>query len=151
MTIDFLGRLEQKVQPMSEHHRNENQSEDWTYRPAGKLEGRTAIITGGDSGIGRATCLYYVREGADVAIVYLDRDNPDAQDTKRQVEAAGRRCLTFPGNVGDESFCKKVVEETVKTFGKLDILINNAAEQQPRDNIKDVPTKQLESTFRTNF
>ena len=85
---------------MSKNDRNKNQSEDWTYRPAGKLEGRTAIITGGDSGIGRATCLYYVREGADVAIVYLDRDNPDAQDTKRQVEAAGRRCLTFPGNVG---------------------------------------------------
>jgi NAD(P)-dependent dehydrogenase (short-subunit alcohol dehydrogenase family) len=126
-------------------------SEDWSYRPAGKLEGMTAIITGGDSGIGRATALFYAREGADVAIVYLADDNPDAADTKRKVEAEGRRCLAFPGDVGDESFCGKVVEETIKAFGKLDILINNAAEQHPRENIEDISSGQLERTFRTNI
>src|SRR4051794_29428458 len=104
--------------------------EDPEYRAAGKLEGKVALITGGDSGIGRAVAILYAREGADVAIVYKD-ESEDAETTRRRVEELGRRCLAIAGDVGDEAFCRRTVEQTVRELGKLDILVNNAAEQHP--------------------
>ena len=120
------------------------------YKAAGKLEGKVALITGGDSGIGRAVAVHFAREGADVAILYLD-EGEDAQTTKELVEAEGKRCLTIAGDVGDEDFCKQAVERTVRELGKLDILVNNAAEQHPQESITDITKEQLERTFRTNI
>ena len=119
-------------------------------RGSGRLDGRAAIITGGDSGIGRSVAVLFAREGADVAIAYLEEDD-DAKETARLVEEEGRRCLTLAGDVGDESFCREVVQRTVDEFGHLDILVNNAAEQHARDDIADISTEQLEQTFRTNI
>ena len=120
------------------------------YRGSGKLEGKVALITGGDSGIGRAVAVHFAREGADVAIVYLDEEQ-DAQKTKQMVEAEGRKCLLLPGDIRNESFCKEAVEKTVREFGKLNILVNNAAEQHPKDDIQEITTEQLTSTFTTNI
>ncbi|WP_045234624.1 SDR family oxidoreductase [Deinococcus pimensis] len=120
------------------------------YKAAGKLQGKVAVITGGDSGIGRAVAVHYAREGADVAIVYLD-EGDDAQETKRLVEEAGRRCLTLAGDVGDEAFCQQAVQRTVSELGRLDVLVNNAAEQHPQESITDITREQLERTFRTNI
>lgn len=120
------------------------------YRAAGKLEGKVALITGGDSGIGRAVAILYAKEGADVAIVYLN-EQQDAQETKRLVEAEGKRCLTIQGDVGDEKFCQQAVQQTVQELGHLDILVNNAAEQHPQDSIEKITAEQLERTFRTNI
>ncbi|MBE2267109.1 MAG: SDR family oxidoreductase [Anaerolinea sp.] len=126
------------------------QFEDVKYRPAGKLTGKVALITGGDSGIGRAVAVTYAKEGADVAIVYLD-EHEDAEETKRQVEQEGRRCLLIAGDVGSEQFCQSVVQQTVQQLGHLDILVNNAAVQYPQDSIEDISAEQLERTFRTNI
>lgn len=120
-----------------------------SYKAAGKLKGKTAIITGGDSGIGRAVSIAYAKEGADVAIVYLN-EHEDAKKTKEIVEKAGAKCLLISGDIGDESFCKSVVEQTVNEFGKLDILVNNAAEQHVQQKLEDITSEQLVSTFRTN-
>ena len=119
------------------------------YKAAGKLQDKVAIITGGDSGIGRSVAVLFAREGADVVILYLDQYQ-DADETRRVVEQQGRRCLTFAGDVADQDVCRKVVEETVATFGKLDILVNNAAEQHPQKRFEDVTQQQWEKTFRTN-
>jgi NAD(P)-dependent dehydrogenase (short-subunit alcohol dehydrogenase family) len=108
------------------------------------------LITGGDSGIGRSVAILYAREGADVAIVYLNEDT-DARETKKLVELEGRKCLTIAGDIGDEQFCKQAVDETIKTFGHLDILVNNAAEQHPQESIENISAEQLERTFRTNI
>ncbi|WP_405079258.1 SDR family oxidoreductase [Paenibacillus chitinolyticus] len=126
------------------------QFEDSKYRPAGKLKGKVALITGGDSGIGRAVAVAYAQEGADVAIVYLS-EHSDAEKTKSLVEQEGRKCLLIPGDLGDESFCKKVIDQTVSGLGKLDILVNNAAEQHPQNSLEDITAEQLEKTFRTNI
>lgn len=120
-----------------------------SYKAAGKLKGKTAIITGGDSGIGRAVSVAYAKEGADVAIVYLN-EHEDAKKTREIVEKAGARCLLIAGDVGDEAFCKSVIEQTVKEFGKLDILVNNAAEQHVQQKLEDITSEQLVATFRTN-
>ena len=120
------------------------------YKGSDKLLDKVALITGGDSGIGQSTALLFAREGADVAIVYLDEDE-DAQKTKQMVEGEGRRCLTIRGDVGDESFCRQAVDQTVKQFGKLDILVNNAAEQHPKASLEEITAEQLEKTFRTNI
>jgi NAD(P)-dependent dehydrogenase (short-subunit alcohol dehydrogenase family) len=120
------------------------------YKGSDKLLDKVALITGGDSGIGQSTALLFAREGADVAIVYLDEDE-DAQKTKQMVEGEGRRCLTIRGDVGDESFCRQAVDQTVKQFGKLDILVNNAAEQHPKASLEEITAEQLEYTFRTNI
>jgi NAD(P)-dependent dehydrogenase (short-subunit alcohol dehydrogenase family) len=120
------------------------------YRPAGKLAGQVAIITGGDSGIGRAVAVAFAKEGAKVAIAYLN-EHEDAKETARMVEESEGECLLFPGDLRSEPFCKRVVERTVKKFGRLDILVNNAAEQHPQNSIADITAKQLEETFRTNI
>ena len=121
------------------------------YRGSGKLEGKTALITGGDSGIGRAVAVLYAREGADVAILYLREEQRDAEETRSAVEAEGRRCLLIPGDVGDSKFCERAVEQTVRELGGLDILVNNAAFQQHQESIEDISDEQLEHTFRTNI
>ncbi|RFU67556.1 SDR family oxidoreductase [Bacillus sp. V59.32b] len=120
------------------------------YKGSGKLKGKTAIITGGDSGIGKSVAIYYAKEGADVTIVYLD-EHDDAQTTKELVEQEGQKCLLLSGDIGDESFCKEVVEKTVGEFGTVDILVNNAAEQHPQKSILDITAEQLEKTYRTNI
>ena len=124
------------------------QAED--YRGSGKLEGKVALITGGDSGIGRAVAVLFAREGADVAIIYLSEDE-DAEETRRAVEAEGRRALLIPGDVTDSSFCRDAVETTVQALGQLDILVNNAAFQEHSDSLEDITDEQLEHTFRTNI
>ncbi|AGA86682.1 SDR family oxidoreductase [Stutzerimonas stutzeri] len=128
--------------------RPEYRGED--YKAAGKLEGKTAIITGGDSGIGRSVAVLFAREGADVAILYLDQ-HQDAEETRTVVEQYGRRCLTFAGDVADRDVCRKVIDETLAAFGKLDILVNNAAEQHPQEKLEDISEEQWEKTFRTNI
>ncbi|HEY0828074.1 MAG TPA: SDR family oxidoreductase [Bacilli bacterium] len=125
-------------------------AEDRQYRASGKLLDKVAIITGGDSGIGRAIAITYAKEGADVVIVYLN-EHGDAEETKRQVEQEGRRCENIAGDIGNEDFCKQIIEQTMNKYGKLDILINNAAEQHPQKNIEDITAEQLERTFRTNL
>lgn len=114
-----------------------------------KLKDKVAIITGGDSGIGRAVAVAFAQEGADVSIIYLNEHN-DAQDTKKEIEEIGRECILISGNVCDENFCKSAVEQTVEKFGKLDILINNAGEVHWQDNIETIQKEQLESIFNTN-
>jgi NAD(P)-dependent dehydrogenase (short-subunit alcohol dehydrogenase family) len=120
------------------------------YRASGKLEGRVAIVTGGDSGIGRSVAVLFAMEGADVAVVYLD-EHDDARETKRLVEEKGRSCLLIAGDVGREAFCKRAVEQTIKRFGRLNIVVNNAAEQHPQKSIADITDDQLQRTFRTNI
>jgi len=121
------------------------------YKGADKLKGKAALITGGDSGIGRSVAVLYAREGADVAIVYLAAEQPDAEEAKKAVEAEGRKCLLLPGDVTDPRFCRDAVEKTVKEFGRLAVLVNNAAYQQRQDAIEDVTDEQFEKTFRTNI
>ncbi|HEY9629586.1 MAG TPA: SDR family oxidoreductase [Coleofasciculaceae cyanobacterium] len=126
------------------------QFESHDYDGKGKLEGKIALITGGDSGIGRAVAVAFAKEGADIAIVYLN-EHSDAEATKQKIEAEGRRCLTIAGDIGDEQFCQQSVEKTVTQLGHLNILINNAAEQHPQESIEQISGEQLERTFRTNI
>ncbi|MBA3548640.1 MAG: SDR family oxidoreductase [Nannocystis sp.] len=134
---------ESKMRPRPKFERRE-------YRGSGKLAGRVALITGGDSGIGRATAVLFAREGADVAIVYLSEDR-DASETVALVEKEGQNCLKIRGDLGDEQFCQKVIAAVVERCGRLDVLINNAAEQHPKESIEDIDAAQLERTFRTNI
>ncbi|MBD2194473.1 MULTISPECIES: SDR family oxidoreductase [Calothrix] len=126
------------------------QSDDAKYRGSGKLQGKVALITGGDSGIGKAVAIFYAKEGADVAIMYKS-EQKDAEETKRLVEKEGRRCLTIAGDIGDEQFDQQAVQQVVKELGHLDILVNNAAEQHPQESIENITAEQLERTFRTNI
>ncbi|MGE0116427.1 MAG: SDR family oxidoreductase [Dongiaceae bacterium] len=119
------------------------------FKGAGRLGGKTALVTGGDSGIGRAVAVLFAREGADVAIVFLE-ENRDAQDTAQAIEAEGGQCLAIRGDVGDEGFCEQAVAQTIDRFGRLDVLVNNAAEQHPQSDLEDITADQLERTFRTN-
>jgi NAD(P)-dependent dehydrogenase (short-subunit alcohol dehydrogenase family) len=120
------------------------------YRPAGKLQGKVALITGGDSGIGRAVAVLYAREGADVAIVFLPAEQRDADETRAAVEAEGRRCLLLPGDLCDPGFCKQVVERTVRELGKLDILVSNAAHQNRKESLEQITDEEWDRTFQTN-
>jgi NAD(P)-dependent dehydrogenase (short-subunit alcohol dehydrogenase family) len=119
------------------------------YRGSGKLEGRRALVTGGDSGIGRAVSVLFAMEGADVAIVYLD-EHDDAEETARMVEEHGRRCVPIPCDIREERHCRTAVERTTEALGGLDVLVNHAGEQHPRDSFEDISEHQLERTFRTN-
>lgn len=136
--------LEKKMTPRPQYKAPE-------YRGSEKLQGKVALITGGDSGIGRAVALLYAREGADIAIVYLPEEQPDAEETKAAVEAEGCRCLLIPGDVSKSDFCQSAIEQTVNKFGKLDVLVNNAAFQQHQKSLEDITDEQLEKTFRTNI
>ncbi|WP_228535872.1 SDR family oxidoreductase [Noviherbaspirillum malthae] len=120
------------------------------YKGSGKLQNKVAIVTGGDSGIGRAVAVLYAREGADVAIVYLN-EHDDARETKRCVEAEGRRCLLIAGDVRDSSFCNRAVQQTVDAFGQLDILVNNAAFQEHASALEDITDEHFDMTIRTNL
>jgi NAD(P)-dependent dehydrogenase (short-subunit alcohol dehydrogenase family) len=120
-----------------------------SYRGSAKLKDKVALITGGDSGIGRAIAVHFAREGAKVAIVYLN-EMKDAADTRMLVERENASCLLIRGDVGDENFCRQAIQECVNRFGRLDILVNNAAEQHPRENPEEISAEQIENTFRTN-
>ena len=121
------------------------------YKAAGKLEGKVALITGGDSGIGRAVAVLYAREGADVAIVYLPQEQRDADEARAHIERAGRRALLIPGDVTSAQFCRDAVERTVRELGGLDILVNNAAYQTDKESLDDVSEEQFDRTFKTNI
>lgn len=135
--------IEAKMNPAPEYIKD-------SYKPAGKLKGKAALITGGDSGIGRAVAVHFAEEGADIVIVYLDED-ADAETTRDLVEAAGKKCLLIKGDVKDAAFCKKAVAKAVKEFGRLNILVNNAGMQFPQKDVKNIDEKQLDTTFRTNI
>ncbi len=136
--------LESKLTPRPEY-------EAPLYRGAGKLNNKVALITGGDSGIGRAVAVLFAREGADVSIVYLPVEQSDAEETQRAVEAEGRRALLIPGDVTRPDFCRKAVQQTVNEYGKLDILVNNAAFQQHQKSLEEVSEEQWDRTFKTNI
>ena len=121
------------------------------YKCSGKLRDKSAIITGGDSGIGRSVAVLYAREGADVAIVYLPEEEKDARETAEHIEREGGKSLLIPGDVKDSKFCEEAIEKTVKEFGGLDILVNNAAYQHHQNSIEDISDEQFEKTFKTNI
>jgi hypothetical protein len=121
-----------------------------SYRGSGKLQGRVAIITGGDSGIGRAVAIAFAREGADVAVAYLSEDE-DARDTVRWIEEAGRKALAIRGDISDEAHCRSVVQQTLDRFGRLDVLVNNAAFQRTHSSLEEISSEEWDTTFRTNI
>lgn len=121
------------------------------YRPAGKLEGKAALITGGDSGIGRAVAVLFAKEGADVAIVYLPEEQSDALETRAAVEDEGRTCVLLPGDLTDPVFCREAVERTVDELGHVDILVNNAARQESAQSLEEITDEQWDRTFKTNI
>ncbi|MDG5470437.1 SDR family oxidoreductase [Jeotgalibacillus sp. ET6] len=123
---------------------------DPDYKGSGKLQGKVALVTGGDSGIGKAAAIAYAKEGADVAIIYLE-EHEDAKMTKEEILQYGGKCLLLSGDVGNEEFCKLAVQNTVNELGSLHILVNNAAEQHPQQSIEEISTEQLEKTFKTNI
>ena len=150
---------EKKLQPRQHQDRQPGReykmkplprAKDEKHRGSGKLQGMVTIITGGDSGIGRAVAIAFAKQGADVAVVYLE-EHKDAKETQRLVEKEGRKCLLIDGDVGKEEFCRKAVAETARRFGRIDILVNNAAEQHLQDSIEKITARQLERTFRTNI
>ena len=136
--------LESRMKPRPKYEAPE-------YRGSGKLEDGVALITGGDSGIGRSVAVLFAREGADIAIVYLPEEESDAEETCRAVEKEGRRCLRIPGDVRSSKFCENAVRRTVKQLGKLDILVNNAAFQEEAKDLSEITDEQLDRTFRTNI
>jgi len=132
-----------KMDPLPDHG-----EESWVG--AGRLDGMTALITGGDSGIGRAVAIAYAREGADVAISYLT-ETEDAKDTAQVIEASGRRCLTLPGDISDPAHCRKIVDRVAQEFGHIDILVNNAAHQDTFDDLTEIPDEEWQRTFAINI
>jgi NAD(P)-dependent dehydrogenase (short-subunit alcohol dehydrogenase family) len=134
---------EAKMTPSADHGEE-------SYQGSGRLDGKAAVITGGDSGIGRAVAIAYAREGADVLISYLD-EHEDAKDTARWVEEAGRKAVLVPGDLADPAHCRKVIDEAVEAFGRIDVLVNNAAFQMARDDISDIPDEEWDRTFDTNI
>jgi len=140
----------QDQQPGHETEMNPRPDYEPRYPGSGRLKGKVALITGGDSGIGRATAVLFAREGADLGILYLN-EGEDAQETKRLIEREGRSCVTIAGDVGDPDFCRSAVDQVIQRFGKLDVLVNNAAEQHPKKDIGEITPDQIERTFRTNI
>lgn len=154
-----MEAVEEKINPPQHQYVQPGRESDMEPQPkyiedeyvgSDKLKGKVAIITGGDSGIGRSVAVHFAAEGADVAIIYLD-EHEDAAKTKQLVESYGTRCLLIPGDVADEGFCEQAVHDTLQQFGKLDIVINNAAQQFPQTSIVEISQRQLEHTFRTNI
>lgn len=155
------GKLKQPMSPMPPQHQPKPGVEAELeprpnylaphYKGAEKLKDKVALITGGDSGIGRAVAVLFAREGADVAFTYLKQEKRDADETKRAVEAEGQRAIAVEADLTDPKTCKKVVEQTVEEFGKLDILVNNAAYQQHQEGLEDVTDEQWDHTFKTNI
>jgi NAD(P)-dependent dehydrogenase (short-subunit alcohol dehydrogenase family) len=135
--------LESEMQPTPDYG-------EATYRGSGRLDGRAAIVTGGDSGIGRAVALAFAREGADVLISYLPEEEPDADETAQVVESAGKKAVKMPGDIGEEAQCQRLIEQAISEFGKIDILVNNAAYQMYREGLQSISAKELEHTYRTN-
>ena len=163
-SADGNGHVDQLKQPKSpmpaQHQRKPGQESKLKPRPryeaphyagAGKLKEKVALITGGDSGIGRAVAVLFAREGADVAFTFLKEEKQDANETKRAVEAEGRRAYAMMGDVRDPDICREFVEQTVEQFGKLDILVNNAAFQQHQESLEDLTEEQWDQTFKTNI
>ena len=140
---DGVG-LEKKLSPRPKY-----QAE--AYRPAGKLAGKVALITGGDSGIGRAVAILFAREGANVAITYLPQEQPDADETRAAIEAAGVKCLAIPGDLTDPEFCDDIVEQVVAKLGQFDILVANAAHQNRKPSLEELTDEELDATFQTNI
>lgn len=156
-----MGKTEEKKQarpPQSQDKqpgiesemRPKPQADDHSYRGSGKLRGKVALITGGDSGIGRSVALFFAKEGADVAIVYLN-EHKDAQETQKLVEHEGQRCIIIAGDIAEEDVAQKAVEQTVRELGRLDILVNNAAMQFMQESLEGITSEQLEKTFKTNI
>jgi NAD(P)-dependent dehydrogenase (short-subunit alcohol dehydrogenase family) len=141
----------QRRQPGHEHAmRNKPEYIRKGYRGSGRLAGKVAVISGGDSGIGRAVAVHFAREGAATALLYLEEQR-DARETKRLVEREGARCLLVQGDIGDESFCQSAIAAVIDHFGRLDVVVNNAAEQHSAPSLEEIDAGQLERTFRTNF
>ncbi|WP_431799941.1 SDR family oxidoreductase [Halobacillus andaensis] len=154
-----MTKNKKKIQPEQHQDRQpgyENemhplpQYEDTTYKGSGKLEGKTAVITGGDSGIGRAVSLYFAKEGADIAILYLD-EHEDAEFTKNLVVKQGRKCKLISGNVGNPGFCENAIAQVMNELNQIDIVVNNAAVQYPQKDFMKITNEQMENTFRVNF
>ena len=154
-----MQRKKRPVRPRQKQPRQPGLEEKMKPRPEAstktrptelKLAGRVAVISGGDSGIGRAVALAFANEGADVTILYLN-EHRDAKETVQAVEMVGRRALAIAGDVGSEAFCKRAIARVMKEFGRLDIVVNNAGEQHPQDRIEKITARQLERTFRTNI
>src|ERR1043166_2965023 len=155
------GKLEEPKSPMPPQHQRKPGLEAKMkprpnylapqYKGADKLKGKVALITGGDSGIGRAVAVLFAREGADIAIVHLREEEADAKETKAAIEAEGRRALIMAGDVRESTFCDKAVKTTLNNFDQIDILVNNAAYQESQDGLTDITDEQLERTFKTNI
>lgn len=156
MTVNFMSeqhfpKQEQRSQPGDEHLMDPKPEYiRSSYKPADKLKGRCAVITGGDSGIGRAVAVHYAAEGADIVIVYLDEEE-DAKETASLVQEYGRRCELMRGDVGESKFCEQIIERAKEQFGQINILVNNAAEQYNWNDITEIPDEQLLRTFQTNI
>ncbi|MBY7145117.1 SDR family oxidoreductase [Virgibacillus sp. NKC19-3] len=150
MQTGSTPRQHQDKQPGIESKMQPRPHQPTTYIGTGKLRGKSALITGGDSGIGRAVAILYAKEGANVAISYLD-EHEDAEETKQLVETEGAKCLLLPGDIKEESHCQDLVEKTVNAFGSINILVNNAAIQYVRDDVLEISSEQFEEVFRTNF
>ncbi|KAG6020538.1 hypothetical protein E4U41_002817 [Claviceps citrina] len=143
--------FEHKLNPESESTKLEGKDQLYEYKAAGKLSGSNALITGGDSGIGRSIAVLFAREGANVSIVYLPDEQQDAENTKKMVEKEGRQCLLIPGNLMDNETCKEAVRKHVEAFNKVDVLVNNASGQTQCENFEDIDLEVVEKTFRSNI
>lgn len=158
MNSDFINSFPKTLPPQhqTKHPGLESQMnpkpifDDPDYKASGKLKDKTALITGGDSGIGRAVAVAYAKEGADLSIIYYD-EHEDAEATKKIVEGLGRKCILIPGDIGDDAFCKSSVEKALDFYKHIDILVNNAAFQTAQNSILDITNEQLERTFKTNI
>jgi NAD(P)-dependent dehydrogenase (short-subunit alcohol dehydrogenase family) len=158
MNSDFINSFPKNVPPQHQNRQPGIESQmnpkpifdDPNYKASNKLKDKTALITGGDSGIGRAVAVAYAKEGADVSIVYYD-EHEDAEATKEIIEGLGRKCLLIPGDITDDAFCKSSIEKTIANFKHLDVLVNNAAVQFSQNSILDITNEQLERTFKTNI
>lgn len=158
MDSNFINSFPKNVPPQHQNNHPGIESQmnprpifdDPNYKASNKLNGKAALITGGDSGIGRAVAAAYAKEGADISIIYYN-EHEDAEETKKIIEGLGRKCLLIPGDITDDAFCKSSIEKTIENFKHLDVLVNNAAVQFAQNSILDITNEQLERTFKTNI